>query len=239
MMNKYNPDFLYDLAKLFAEKNEFGKAIYIYTILVNNYDYSTYSTKAGYDLEKLLDKPYSITSEEVSPDHYKISYSFSLSYNELVKLTLINLVIFMLLGPFFGGLIVPVLLLSLSFSGIFFFFVYAVGIIPAAFASIIFSLFMFFLINRNNKRPRFLQICLASALSGVIAVVMLFPIVSEFRNDFHELLFFSSSGLLGGVVSGLISGLIMRSQIKPNKSINYALPAPDCLDVASPQAADY
>jgi hypothetical protein len=220
MQKKYTPDFLYDLATLLRGKKEFGKAIYIYTILINNYDYSIYSTKAGYDLEKVMAEPYTISSEMFNPDQYKISYSFNITDNELFELVLTNMFVFIWLGPLFGGHVVSIWLLALSPVSLI--FVYMVGIIPAAFASIIFSAYIYFQTKRNKQLPRFVDLFLASSLSGTLAIVLLSPFIAETSSDFYQsFVILSGSGFLGGVVSGLVSGLIMRSRIKPNKTLNF------------------
>jgi hypothetical protein len=227
MTKKYNPDFLYDLATLLREKKELGKAIYVYKILINDYDYSTYSSKAYYDLEEISTNDNKVDAEKLNIDQYQIKDSFSLSHNDLFNLIFNNSFLFILLGPLLSICILPwplpmnfVLIITITYA-------YIIGAVPAAVTSIVFSLFIFYFMKKYHKRPRLEYLAIVGALSGTAFafltwLILLYPNDYDPSNKFYgAILYFSAAGLLGGGVSGFISGLVIKSYLKPCKELTF------------------
>ncbi|MES2674589.1 MAG: hypothetical protein V4660_10135 [Pseudomonadota bacterium] len=129
---------LYNLAKEQEGKNP-ESALILYQQIVDNYDYSIFSDKASFALDRL------------KPSVVIVGNSLFATTRNIVLAIFFPLVIFTILGPFIGGNF-------LSFTP-FIIFVYGVGILPAILSGIFFSTFSVWFITRKYK----------NLFSGVIA----------------------------------------------------------------------
>jgi VIT1/CCC1 family predicted Fe2+/Mn2+ transporter len=208
---------LYDIAEL-KEENEstLHDAVKIYQHVIDEYDYSIYSTKASKALVR-IEKKHGLNSKAVdsiyTPGTEYITYNFELSPENTDKLFVAPIMIFALIGPFFGGY-----LLSLS---PFVIFVYLIGIVPATIAGLIFSLSLYVSIRKKNKLPR--HNMFRGFISGFItmSVIALLGALKSNQEHISQLwLLLVASGSIGGLVSGGLTGAYLAKKLKPRKLLH-------------------
>ncbi|MDV2079019.1 hypothetical protein [Marinobacter xestospongiae] len=160
----------------------------LYQQLIDDHDYSPYSDDAARALDRLEGRATS---------------GLSVTAGNLVAVgfcILISTIVFGLVGPLAGGH-----LFSFTPAVV---FVYAVGLVPALLAGVIFGVWQSWCLYRG--RPLGLGL-LAGATCGLVAFSLIMVVAGLSSGfDVAGFAFLGFSSLLGGAVAGLVSALLLR-----------------------------
>lgn len=204
---------LLDIAEL-KELNEstIGESIHIYCYIINKNESSSYSSKAAQALERITTK-YGVNIDCDSNDktpliNSRVKYDLIFSAANFLKVTTIPIIVFSIFGPLFGGHI-------FSLSPLIF-YVYMIGVLPAAGSGALFSIIWCFFILKKDRFPKKNQFIGMACGFTSITIFLLF-----FIDNFNLWIwiFLEISGGIGGFFSGIISSFLLTSSLKMEKTL--------------------